>query len=64
MDTGASDRGGRSNTGVIWDGGEGDDIIWGGFASNEDSLYLGGNGDDTFYPGWNPDRFMNVRMLG
>ena len=47
-----SERGSRSNEGIIWDGGEGDDIIWGGRGSDGNPLYLGGNGDDTFYPGW------------
>ena len=49
IDTGASDRGGRSNTNIEWDGGEGDDVIWGGWDRVGDALYLGGNGDDTFY---------------
>ena len=35
-----------------WQGGEGDDKIWGAYKPTSDALYLGGNGDDTIYGGW------------
>ena len=50
----ASDRGARNNHNIVWDGGEGNDVIRGGYNSQGIATYLGGNGDDTFYPGWTP----------
>ena len=54
LDTASSDRGARNNFGIEWDGGDGNDVIRGGYNSQGIATYLGGNGDDTFYPGFTP----------
>ena len=36
-----------------WDGGEGDDVIWGPASASGDVKLLGGNGSDTIYAPFN-----------
>ena len=64
MNAGASTLVARRNNNVIWDGGEGDDIITGSRNSRGDALYLGGNGDDTFYPSLNPQELSENKFVG
>ena len=54
FNTAASDRGARNNHGIVWDGGDGNDVIRGGYESQGIATYLGGNGDDTFYASFSP----------
>ena len=36
-----------------WDGGDGDDFLWGRFSPEGTVKMYGGNGDDTIYGGYN-----------
>ena len=54
LTTDLTDMANQSTYGVggNWQGGEGNDTIWGAYQPTSEPKYLGGNGDDTIYGGW------------
>ena len=56
--------GARFNRGHLWDGGNGDDVIWGTRNSRGGATYLGGNGNDTFYGAHSPQSNTEIRYVG